>query len=115
MFQCGMCLRQYPKEPKRLMEYRSGLGCFGVKRKPIHSLGDYLYSTCPGNFVLPQLPRILTIYKNYERGIMPFGGPLMNQTVKIIEIFDVIESYKADKAKRDNMANRHRSNQRGGK
>ena len=38
-------------------------------------------------------------------GTMPFEGI----TVKLVEIFDVIDSYKEDKRERDNMAVRQQS------
>jgi hypothetical protein len=53
------------------------------------------------------------MYQAYEKGVMPFGGDLMNQPVKVIEIFDLVEAYKNDKIKRDNMKASHQSSMQG--
>jgi len=52
------------------------------------------YRTCPGNFYDLSLPHLLALHKQYENGVLPYPGSLMDQPNKILEVFDVIEEYK---------------------
>ena len=40
---------------------------------------------------------LITMHNQFEKGIMPYPGGLMDQPNKIIEAFDVINSYKQAK------------------
>lgn len=58
---------------------------------------NILFRKCPGNFYTLALPHLLTLYRQYESGVLPYPGSLMEQPNKILEVFDVIEHHKRAK------------------
>ncbi len=100
-FNCKKCLSKYKGRAdgeEMLAKVRKVKGCEEVKSESIHKIGDVLrFSTCPGNFVRPQVSALLSAYAQFKQGVMPYAGGLMDQPAKIIELFDVIDSHVAER------------------
>ena len=80
---------------------RAQKGCYGVGELPIHKLSDGVsLSTCVGNFFDQSALGVLKMHKVYEAGVMPFPGSLTEQPSKVMEAFQVIESYRAERDER---------------
>jgi len=104
-FQCRLCLSKY-KHYKNHDEMNEGLkktkGCEKELPKPIFRIGEELtFTRCVGNFYSESAYNWLDLFVQYEKGVMPFPGAMVDQPNKVIEIFKVIESYKQAKLKQE--------------
>jgi hypothetical protein len=70
-------------------------GCFDYTTKQ-YRLENITYNTCIGNYSV-NLDYFFDAFALYEKGIMPFDGPLGNQPSKIISIFNIIEVRRNEK------------------
>jgi len=104
-FNCTKCLSKYDGRAdgkEMLAKVRSNMGCQEMKSQPIHKIGDEIsFRTCIGNFVRPQVYALLNAHHRFSQGVMPYAGGLMEQPAKVIEIFGVIDSHRADTAQRE--------------
>lgn len=102
-FNCHNCIYQYGTS-KRLTDKtertRKLKGCFDYTTKS-YRLENIKYDTCIGNYVT-NLDYLFDAFGLYEKGIMPFDGPLSNQPSKIISIFNIIEVRRNEKKAANN-------------
>lgn len=85
---------------------------------PISSLG--LRFTKPlHHFKSDILVYSLTLFENYERGVMPFPGSTSEQPAQVMEIFGVLQSLRLErqeierkKLERQNVRNKHQGQHR---
>jgi hypothetical protein len=97
-FQCSKCLKKYEGRAdgkKLLRKYRKLQGCFGRTRRDGYRFDGYIYSTCPGNVFDYSSLFIIELYREYQKGIMPYPGALVEQPAKIMEAFQVIDGYNS--------------------
>lgn len=81
---------------------RTQKGCYGVGDLPIHKLSDGVsLSTCVGNFFDQPSLSVLKMHKSFEAGVMPFPGSLTEQPSKVMEAFQVIDGYRAERDERE--------------
>lgn len=108
-FQCGRCLTRYrgrADAEQMTARVRLGMACEEIRAEPIHHITsasgqrEISFATCIGNLYRPGIVRWAEAYALYERGILPFPGPLMDQPNKVIEIFRVIENHRQAQADR---------------
>ena len=95
-FQCGKCLKKYrgrADEKTILQKYRKNMGCFGNTRRDNYEFGGYIYRTCPGNVFHSDAVFIIELYREFQKGIMPYPGSLVEQPAKVMEAFSVIDGY----------------------
>ena len=99
-FNCGKCLKKYQGRQDydaMTAKMRKDKACEEVKAAPIHRMGQSLtFKTCPGNFVRPAVVRFLDAHAQYDKGVMPHAGGMMDQPAKLIEVFGVISSTQAE-------------------
>lgn len=57
-----------------------------------YQLEDIRYYKCIGNFYSDSAVYLMELFYNYERGVLPFHGSLMDQPAKIIDIFQLIDA-----------------------
>ena len=92
------CITQYGKS-KRLMDKteraRKLKGCFDYTTKK-YRLENISYNTCIGSYVT-NIDYLTDAFFQYEKGIMPFSGPLGDMPSKIISIFNIIEVRRNEK------------------
>lgn len=113
-FYCEKCLSKYSGRADyetMTQKSRDLKGCFGVKPNPIHAIPlsadgseAIRFSTCIGNFFSGTILSFSEMQRQYEKGVLPFPGSLLQQPNKIIEIFGVISKYKMDRVERDRKA-----------
>lgn len=104
-FNCTNCQAKYQGRAdgeEMLAKVRANMGCAEVKSHSVHKIGDEVsFSTCIGNFVKPQIYPLLRAHQMFSQGVMPYAGGLMDQPAKIIEIFGVIDSHRAEVANKE--------------
>ena len=79
-------------------------GCFDAVAN--WKVDNIIFKKCVGNFVLPSTNGILSMFRLYEKGLLPYAGSVSEQPAKIMQIFDIISARKAEK---DNELNDQRS------
>ena len=107
-FQCHKCVSKYKGHPSaELMSkrYREQKGCFGVGDRITQRMAEkdwnMEYRTCIGNVYAPVAMTYYEMHTQYEKGNLPFPGSLGDQPAKIMDIFRVINHYKADKMEKE--------------
>jgi hypothetical protein len=48
------------------------------------------------NFKYPLFGYVITLFQNYERGVMPFEGSVSEQPAQLMDIFSLLEALKAE-------------------
>jgi hypothetical protein len=97
-FNCHSCIYQYGKSErlvKKTERSRMLKGCFDLTTKQ-YRLENIKYLSCLGNYTT-NIDFLLDAFAFYEKGIMPFSGPLGEQPSKIISIFNIIEVRRNEK------------------
>ena len=72
-------------------------GCNVIHDKVKYEIDNIGYHSCFCTYRHPHFNSFLLLYKNYERGVLPFRGSLMDQPAYIMEIFTLIENLKSDR------------------
>ena len=97
-FQCDPCLAT--REPM-LTKNRQIKGCWEPVRHTVHKIDSIEFKICPGNFYSYQVIQLFSAYKAFDKGTMPYAGNYMEQPVKVLDIFSMIESYRQSKLDKD--------------
>lgn len=95
-FICQDCLSQYDGRADRdrmVQANRNRKGCDSVRDINLHQFDDLSFGTCPGNFIDRFALYLIRLFDQYQKGVMPFDGPLTSQPAKILEAFEVIGAY----------------------
>jgi hypothetical protein len=110
-FRCEHCLRQFDgrQDADQMLKREQKLkACHDILDTPRFYLGsdqELGFKTCIGNFYRNEIAHMYRWFLMFEKGVMPFEGPLSEQPNKIIEIFGVMEHYrnaKLEEIRRDN-------------
>lgn len=87
-FQCALC--------DRSEDAKKGFGCDEIREKAIIPITHYEHRidfyTCPGNFYTQSVCELLFIKEQFDKGVMPYGGALMEQPAKFIETMRLIDA-----------------------
>lgn len=113
-YQCGRCLAS---RPEQLEEKRRIRSCRGGGKVSIMSLetpaGARLsYKACIGNFYRDGWVYWLQMYRQYQRGLLPFPGTISDQPAKVVEVFGIIELFE-EKAEAEKKAKANSRGKRG--
>lgn len=92
-FQCERCVKQ-KAPPEQILKIRNSLGCFGSRRE-LYTLEGFRFKSCIGNFYSAAAFFWYRNFRDYQRGILPYPGSLLEQPAKAIEIFQIFESLEA--------------------
>lgn len=76
---------------------RRSKGCFDYTTKTF-LVENAKYYSCIGNFVKP-IDYLVESFVQYEKGIMPFEGGILEQPNKIIEVFNIISQLRKEHLK----------------
>lgn len=116
-FQCGVCLSQYEGrlDAEEMLSKRRKLeGCFGDTRPIEYKFDDIKYRTCPGNVFDTSSLFVVDLYRQFQKGILPYPGSLVDQPSKIMEAFNVIDAYNnkrmIEEQKKRDLASGNRKN-----
>lgn len=87
--------------------YKKVKGCVSTP-KTNYQVEGFKINKCLGNFTSREVYSYFEMFKMYERGIMPFGGAMVDQPAKVIDLFNMIEQLKAEKIAELNDKNKKR-------
>ncbi len=98
-FKCDERIEEYAKRTnyehaKTLVQKSNGCGIIFDEVK--YEVGSIRYHSCFCTYRHPYFNNFLFLFKNYQRGILPFKGSLMEQPAYIIDIFNLIENLKIE-------------------
>lgn len=99
---CGECLKKFDgrADGEKLLETQRRLnGCYGDNRAEPYIYDDISFLTCPGNVFDSDSIWLIELWREYQKGVLPFEGCLTQQPAKIIEAFSIIDIYNAKKIK----------------
>lgn len=54
---------------------------------------------CPAKFIMPEVKLYIEMYSQYKKGLLPFRGTVSEQPIKLMDIFDILESAEANAEK----------------
>lgn len=66
-------------------------GC-NSKPKQDYLIDGKVADRCPAKTLIPEIKNYIRYYSYYKKGYLPFRGGLTEQPVKILQIFDILES-----------------------
>jgi hypothetical protein len=98
---CYHCKKTYdrydgPKKDRALRNMFTKKSCSGETERN-YQLENVRFKKCPGNYTDTQVRYLVDWFMMYEKGVMPFDGPMADQPAKIIEIFELIQSIRDEK------------------
>lgn len=99
-FQCDFCLDKASDSERKLK------GCEELSIAQVVRIKKIGLTRCPANFASQGMINWVEAHALFRQGVLPFPGSLMEQPNKVIEVFRVIDDYKADKAAAEAQRNR---------
>ena len=102
---CSMCKNKHRGSTKRQELLFKQKGCKEVSTnpktqyKPTHEMtgaSPILYYTCPANLRDGSASSLISVYDNYDKGIMPFSGGLLEQPSKFVEVMDLVHNLTSE-------------------
>jgi hypothetical protein len=85
---CSKCIKRLTQQVRD-----SRMGCSVAATADVfHYKRTYFWDRCPANMWNGAYQELISSYRHFERGLLPFPGGLMDQPAKLIECFDLIES-----------------------
>ena len=95
LYKCNICQSDnFKRDSEKLIEQKKKIkGCSKPVKRNVFSYNGVDFKKCPANFTNKSISELFTAYFNFKNGLLPFNGSLMDQPYKIIEIFNVIDSY----------------------
>jgi len=74
-------------------------GCYGKPKQP-YLIDGKPADRCVAKLLLPEIKEYILYYGYYKRGLLPFRGSVSEQPVKLLEIFDILESAENEMQKK---------------
>jgi hypothetical protein len=89
-YQCDSCMRT------TVPAMRIAKGCEGFKSKNGYALDlgsepKFKATKCLGNFWNPGITGLIRAFRLFQKGVLPFEGPLMDQPAMILDAFNLLE------------------------
>ena len=103
-FKCDEKILEYAKRStyeKAEAMVRKANGCKVIADKVKYQINNIGYKSCFCTYRHPYFNTYLFLYKNYEKGLLPFEGNILDQPAYIIEVFNLIETLKLEKEAED--------------
>jgi len=100
---CNLCQGKFDGRADKellLSKVKRIEGCTDT-RPIIYAFSDLSYSLCPGNFTSGSAVWILGLYREFQKGVLPFPGSLVDQPAKIMECFGIIDEYNGIKLEQE--------------
>lgn len=78
---------------------RKKKGCGVYSEEPRVTVDGFNYHMClcHKGFHHPNFGTLVLMHEAYEKGILPFEGPLVDQPAKIIDIFNILNSFNLER------------------
>ena len=105
-YRCGDCKRRYSSDPYKWGKHREHMACNYTTEKPRHSYKpahvnqgnpSVMYNKCIGNYYGAFWSNLINYYPQYEKGLLPFEGSLMNQPSKFVEVMELVHNLIREK------------------
>jgi len=102
-YNCGVCQKKYPGQPEKLKAMLNQKACAEIKANPAlrykgnHGMlgaPDIVYYKCPANFQDNGARKYMMLYENYEKGLMPYYGGVLEQPAKFVELMELVHNLK---------------------
>ena len=92
---CEACVRTTDEATRKAVK-----GCQGGKTFTLKPDGQtaIVLDRCLGNYYRASTGYWFRAFRQYQAGVLPFAGALMDQPAKVLDIFAVFESLEYDKA-----------------
>lgn len=58
--------------------------------------GEKIYR-CPAKYIRQDIKDFISMYSDYKKGWLPFRGTKSEQPIKILQIFDILESAEIER------------------
>lgn len=90
-YQCTQCLKRVsaPAREKK--------GCETATTEPFAEWRKLIkFKRCPANYYSQYWASVIDIFRQYEKGILPFSGGLLDQPSKMIEALNLVETLKIE-------------------
>lgn len=98
-YDCRACLKLY-KDPEMVKKAQDLKSC----RDPGEfrfQISNVQFRKCPGNYNLPQITNLLSLFFNYEKfGLLPDPGSIWDQNFKSMQILAIMEEIIGDNRKK---------------
>lgn len=97
-YRCSDCKLKYKAKFKQQQEF---MACNYVAKTPRHgytpefhnkSNPKIIYNKCIGNYYNGFWSSIINSSKQYDNGIMPFSGGIMDQPAKFVEVMNLVHN-----------------------
>ena len=108
-YNCYSCKNKYKKRPngeELTKKERTLKGCFDAKVE--HKLDNIVFKYCLGNYCLPSTASLLSLFVQFEKGILPHAGGLSDQPAKTIQLFEIISARREEKKEGNNKSDTRR-------
>lgn len=104
---CEACIRTTDEATRRAVK-----GCVGGKHFSIRHSGREVFTVdrCLGNYYTPNIGLLYRAYQQFEKGVMPFEGPFLEQPARMIDMFGVFESLEAERQEAANKNAERKAN-----
>ena len=112
-FKCEQKIQEYAKRStyeKAKMLVQTANGCGVIHEDVKYEIDSIGYRSCLCSYLHPSFNTFLFLFKNYEKGILPFKGALGEQPAYIIDVFSMLENLKNDKLDQDRQREEKRNN-----
>lgn len=86
-------------------------GCWDVSEKPRYTIDDIGFKKCLGNYYMPVFSSVWSMFQMYKKGSMPFGGAMVDQPAKVVEIFNLLYNLENEYKQSQMDKERHMANQ----
>lgn len=99
-YQCEKCLVKYKRHndyKNMTVKLRRLRGCEVKSDRANISMDDLSYRRCPGNYYSRSCVSLIETYQYFDKGILPYEGPLSDQPNKVIEAYKIIGNHYATK------------------
>lgn len=106
-FDCGTCLNKWAgrTDSAEMTEAnRKVKGCWG-STEFLHEIvvpgGRISFKTCVGNLVQDGMFHWIVLHRQFQKGVLPYPGSLSEQPAKVLELFELIDSFKIQQAEEE--------------
>lgn len=94
-FNCAACLKKHKENYRNERK-----GCNYPASQPVAKYHDiYTFYKCPGAIKSEWAYRIIEMHRQYELGVLPFEGGLLQQPAKLIDAMRMVEALKLEHQK----------------
>jgi len=108
MFNCHKCKTEYDDrpDPEVLTERKRVIkSCYKIADQDLYQKSVFNFRQCIGNYANQWAYSAIDLFMRYDKfGTLPFEGGVADQPYKVIQLFQIIESLRSEKAKESEVS-----------